>query len=771
MSKAIEFEMKRWGRATYRQFQQFYKESDRGSEMDSSKRILGKLAPQLAQPIEDFFNRFAGDDSPSMPLWLCYIADFHPQMVAHIGLKVLLDRMYAPDRFFTALAREIGGAFEEIARQRVAEQTVPKNKMWGIKGTKSKRSKMQRFYTVEKNNRRFTCWERRHKLALGSWLLNEIKTHTGIVDFRIERFGKRQRKDVVLTPDFTDWVRRYDKWKEMLDPMRMALPTKPRDWVDYYNGGYETFNDPFVMNRPSKANYDFFSINTIYTACNNVQRVPWQINKQILDVAQKCWELERVFDFHEVPMQPYLENGHERPEELRQWKFKQDKIRRMNESNRSKRLQHAKVMHLAKKYSEWDEVYFPARIDYRGRVYYMPAYLHPQGSDLARALLQFADGQQVTDEEDAERLLVHGANAWGIKGSLMERVAWVGSHKNDILECAADPMTNDWWMEASEPFGFLAFCLEYQQFTKEGYGYVSHFPVRMDCSNNGMQILHLLLRDTRHAKHCNLVPDQPPGDMYQYIADLVYERLKEQSKDSYIASEWFKYGVTRAMAKAAVMNKPYGQSFYQVMSRFLAIIGDNHPFQVGEDIDAINYLTEQFNTVAREQLESVVRIQQFLRGCANAIGNRVFEWTTPSGFKIIQGLTKSKRSKVRTITGSITTWLDFDLETDEIDPKAQRRSVTANFIHGIDAAVVHRLAYDMPYAMGFVHDCFICHAANARKVHQDVRKTYKNFFSIDLLAEFRCELLNQHPTAKLPELPELGDLDVTAIDRAMYLLS
>jgi DNA-directed RNA polymerase len=65
----------------------------------------------------------------------------------------------------------------------------------------------------------------------------------------------------------------------MLDPMRMALPTKPRDWVDYYNGGYETFNDPFVMNRPSKANYDFFSINTIYTACNNVQRVPWQINE------------------------------------------------------------------------------------------------------------------------------------------------------------------------------------------------------------------------------------------------------------------------------------------------------------------------------------------------------------------------------------------------------------------------------------------------------------------------------------------------------------
>ena len=768
---AIEAEMKRWGRATYRQFQQIYKESDRGSEMDSSKRVLSKLAPQLAVPVEDFFNRFASDDSPSMPIWLCYIADFHPQMVAQIALKTVLDKMYADVRHFTTLAGEVGKAFEEIARQRVAEQTVPKNRMFGVRVPKSKRSKMQRFYNVEKNNRRFTCWERRHKIALGAWLLGEIKAHTGLIDTRVERMGKKQRKLVFLTDEFTDWVRRFDTWKEMLDPMRMALPTKPRDWVDFYNGGYESFDDPFVMNRPNGSNYDFASMKNLYVSVNNIQQVKWKINTKILDVARKCWELERVFDFHEVPLQPYLENGNERPEELRQWKFKQDKIRRMNESNRGRRLQHAKILHLAKKYKEWDEVYFPARVDYRGRVYYMPAYLHPQGNDLARGLLLFGDGQQVMDEDDLERLLIHGANAWGVKGSIEERLQWVGKHQKWFLETAEDPMTNDWWMEASEPFGFLAFCYEYQTYTKEGYGYVSHFPVRMDCSNNGMQILHLLLRDETHAKHCNLIPDQPVGDMYQHIADLVYERLKDQSSESYIASQWFQHGVTRAMSKAAVMNKPYGQSYYHVLGNFLSIIGDNHPFQEGENIDAINYLAEQFNTVAREQLESVVRIQKFLRGCANAIGNQIIRWSTPSGFKIVQGLTKRKKSKVRTIIGNIITWIDFNLETDDIDPRQQRTSITANFIHGIDAAVVHRLAYAMPYDMGFVHDCFICHASNARKVHQDVRKTYKTFFSIDLLAEFRCELLNQHPTAKLPDLPELGTLDVSQIDRAMYLLS
>ena len=45
-----------------------------------------------------------------------------------------------------------------------------------------------------------------------------------------------------------------------------------------------------------------------------------------------------------------------------------------------------KLLHLGNKYKEWDSVYFPCRVDYRGRLYYMPAYLHPQGCDLAKVL-------------------------------------------------------------------------------------------------------------------------------------------------------------------------------------------------------------------------------------------------------------------------------------------------------------------------------------------------------------------------------------------------
>lgn len=38
-------------------------------------------------------------------------------------------------------------------------------------------------------------------------------------------------------------------------------------------------------------------------------------------------------------------------------------------------------------------VYFPYQLDYRGRVYAMPAPLNPQGDDVARALLDYLQGE------------------------------------------------------------------------------------------------------------------------------------------------------------------------------------------------------------------------------------------------------------------------------------------------------------------------------------------------------------------------------------------
>ena len=48
-------------------------------------------------------------------------------------------------------------------------------------------------------------------------------------------------------------------------------------------------------------------------------------------------------------------------------------------------------------------------------------------------------------------------------------------------------------------------------------------------SNNGMQILSLLLRDKNTGRMCNLVEEDKANDMYQYVADRIYDELKKDA--------------------------------------------------------------------------------------------------------------------------------------------------------------------------------------------------------------------------------------------------
>jgi DNA-directed RNA polymerase len=61
----------------------------------------------------------------------------------------------------------------------------------------------------------------------------------------------------------------------------------------------------------------------------------------------------------------------------------------------------------------------------------------------------------------------------------------------------------------------------------EDYSYESHLECYIDGSNNGSQHLSALTRDEITAPHVNLVPLELPGDLYKYVADNVWEHLKD----------------------------------------------------------------------------------------------------------------------------------------------------------------------------------------------------------------------------------------------------
>jgi len=199
--------------------------------------------------------------------------------------------------------------------------------------------------------------------------------------------------------------------------------------------------------------------------------------------------------------------------------------------------------------------------DFRGRKYPASAYLHEQGSDLAKSLLLREDKKPV-GKKGFFWLMVSIASNWAgdagredelktDKIPLMDRYEWATDNEEILLSYADSPKVNQGWMKADKPWQFLAACHELRRFRDwqremvqkrvldylehdrrfekefDEYGYESSLEVFIDGSNNGCQHLSALTRDEVTAPHVNLVPLTVCGDLYKYVAAHIWDSLEE----------------------------------------------------------------------------------------------------------------------------------------------------------------------------------------------------------------------------------------------------
>lgn len=187
--------------------------------------------------------------------------------------------------------------------------------------------------------------------------------------------------------------------------------------------------------------------------------------------------------------------------------------------------------------------------DFRGRRYPTTAYLHEQGSDLARGLLLRDDAKPI-GKEGFFWLMVALASHWaGDSGRedsaktdkipMKERYLWAIDNEEILLSYAESPKVNQGWMRADKPWQFLAACHELAELRRwqfesgegedrfEDYGYSSSLEVFIDGSTNGSQHLCALTRDDVTAPYVNLVPLELPGDLYSYVSEHVWSRVEE----------------------------------------------------------------------------------------------------------------------------------------------------------------------------------------------------------------------------------------------------
>ena len=138
----------------------------------------------------------------------------------------------------------------------------------------------------------------------------------------------------------------------------------------------------------------------------------------------------------------------------------------------------------------------PHSFDFRGRLYPSNQMLTNQGDDISKALIRFYNGTPL-GENGLNALMIHAANCYGKdKLSLVERIHFIDELVPEILNFDDDKVAPRLCAQADEPASFYAVAMELLRALRSSdpTSFISHIPIAVDGTCNGLQILSLLKR-------------------------------------------------------------------------------------------------------------------------------------------------------------------------------------------------------------------------------------------------------------------------------------
>lgn len=437
--------------------------------------------------------------------------------------------------------------------------------------------------------------------------------------------------------------------------------------------------------------------------------------------------------------------------------------------------------------------WLPHNMDFRGRTYPFPPHFNHLGSDLARALLEFAQGRPL-GPQGLNWLKIHLVNLTGLKKheSLQARRDLADELMEDILDSADRPMTGrKWWMEADEPWQTLACCMEIARAVRapDPTAYVSHFPVHQDGSCNGLQHYAALGRDSAGAASVNLMPSDLPQDVYSGVAAQVEVFRRQDAEQGMRVAQVLEGFISRKVVKQTVMTVVYGVTRYGGRLQIERRLRELQDFPQEFVWEASHYLVRQVFNSLQEMFSGTRSIQRWLTDSARLIAHMgsAVEWVTPLGIPIIQPYHRD--SKV-TIKGGLQN-LSFNSSVDtsqKPNTLKQKNGFPPNFIHSLDSSHMMLTAlhcYRKGLTFVSVHDCFWTHAADVAVMNQVCREQFVQLHSQPILHDLSRFLRNRFcsdPRASkniwasrlmdtLLSVPKPGTFDLEQVKHSTYFFS
>ena len=768
------------------------------------KVLVANLIRPYAEAISEWVEQASSNVHSKTPIALQKISQIEdPKVTALIALKHIMNTI-TTTKNLTATAIKLGGRIETEISLKNFKNLNPE--LYAVvKKDLDKRSfnyayKRRKYREVAKKDEIVSWeeWSTTERLHTGMQLITLMVDSVGLIEIGTDQHKHKTFKVIRQTAFTKKWIQDRNSFNELLNPEYLPMVLAPKSVVDgqVQGHGYWTSEMPeldLVKQRGKKFTNELenHDMPEVTSAVNLMQSTAYRINTFILEVMQNAWDKSLSIggmppiENLDIPQKPHDIDTNK--EALFEYKKACVIVHTENNRMSSKRMLYAKIINLAEQFKEYVTMYFPIQLDFRGRAYCVPAFLNYQSINGAKALLNFSQGKAITKENRGVFWLsVHGANMWGNdKVSFEDREKWTYDNADWIKACAEDPIGNRQWEDADNAFQFLAFCDEWNRYTKEGDGFISHIPVNVDGSCNGLQIYSLLLKDKVAGSLVNCVPNDVPQDIYGLVKNEVVKNAEKKSAEGEeLATKWLDYGVKRSTCKRPVMTLTYGSTRYACTDFVVEDLtkrkdkGEMHPFD--DLFKPSTYLSKLIWQSIGENLKSAKEGMRYLQDIAKVVAKEgvPIHWVTPVGFPVYQYYPEMKSRRVEThLMGQViqSTIREAKPETDKMK---QRNSCPANYVHSLDSACMIRTV-NIAREKGIenfcnVHDSFATHACDIDKLNESIREAFVSIFSKDLLSDFKAkvsETLSDEAIAELPDRPKDGELDLDLLHKCKYFFA
>lgn len=766
------------------------------------------LAEAIKELVASTYNGKPGKKSISVS----YLRDTDPETVAYITSKTILNSL-STETPLPTIAIHIGNQIEDHIVLNKFKKTDPDFFKRAVKKVSKfpveayQRKCMTNYTKIASVERQ--RFKHEAKLILGTALVKLFEQNTGLIE--IKTVSLKRPAIIKASPKAIEQLNNLHSRCELMAPVYMPMVIKPHPWTTPWNGGYVTQRLPIVKthNKRYLEELEHVDMPQVYRSINALQETPWRINTRVREVLLELFESGSTLanlpsrEMEELPPLPgglAIDSTKEvvkayrddHPEEWEQFKVERKKVHENNRRRQSKLLTVLKIITCCDRLKDYEQFWFPYQMDWRGRMYPVVGTLNPQGQDVAKGLLEFAEGKPL-GESGLTWLQIHLANCYGVdKVSYEDRIMWTLMNEENIKAVAKDPLGNLFWTQADgggKAWQFLAACFAYAEYLEKGDDYLCHLPVGLDGSCNGLQHLSALALDDFGAHNTNLVNAEKPADIYRIVADAVAHDVAEDAKNGNELAKLWHGKISRSVVKRNVMTVSYGATKYGMLEQLRE---DLHKATDGkfrewlgvpegqQDFDHLKYLSELIIKHIGTTVQAAPQVMGWLMECAHIVSENGLpvRWTTPAGLPVMQSYRKMKERRLDTTVGNFRIQTLVYEQQKSQNTRRNALGISPNVIHSFDASHMMSTINGMLDAgiTGFamVHDSYGTHACGVQEMAIILRERFVEMYREDILANFRQQLVEQVPAEladRLPPCLKRGDFQLDQVLEAMYFFA